>query len=278
MAEEIPPVTLTSVEATLGWLAESNVLKDPAIYRGQSRKWPLLPSLLRYRNIPPEFKDFDELERVIIHTFKSFGHPYFNCSVPTELDLKALAQHHGCPTRLLDWTLNPLVAFFFATENDDGEDGVLWCFRKYLLPLPLDGSSPLNIFNMVRFTVAHAPIHISPRITAQVGFFTVHANELGGIPGAPTPLKEEIPTINREPGIQHPYRAFDTAASIGIPGFRPPTLLHGIIPAECKKHIRYQLDLLNINRASLFPGLDGISDYIKATLTPRADESGEKAS
>jgi hypothetical protein len=36
-----------------------------------------------------------------------------------------LAQHHGCPTRSLDWTENPLVGLFFASEKGD-DDGVLW--------------------------------------------------------------------------------------------------------------------------------------------------------
>jgi hypothetical protein len=43
-------------------------------------------------------------------------------------------------------------------------------------------------------------------------------------------------------------------------------LTNAIIPADCKRLIRRQLDRLNVNRASLFPGLDGISDHIKASL------------
>ena len=277
MSEETPPVTetsvdvpsatLTSVEATLDWLAKSGALKDKAIYRGQSRKWPLLPSLFRYQDIAPKFKDPSLLEYHVFHLFKTLGHPYFNGSPPTEVDLMALAQHHGCPTRLLDWTANPLVAFFFATETDDHEDGVLWCFQKYFLPLSFGDFSPLKFLNRFGFTIVHSPIHISPRITAQAGIFTIHSHQL--LPSKRSfriPLEEEIFLLNHLPS-PHPYQKLDSEILNQTSEFSPPTLHYGVIPAGCKEHIGRQLEQLNINRASLFPGLDGISDYIKASLT-----------
>lgn len=78
-------------------------------------------------------------------------------------------QHHGCLTRLLDWTQSPLIAAFFAL-NKAGTRGtpVVYSIK---VPKPiLTSESPFEI-NGVR---TYFPPHISPRIQAQRSVFTVH--------------------------------------------------------------------------------------------------------
>ena len=82
------------------------------VFRGQSQHWPLKPSVARLNRYKPE------LEILLLNEFKRHSVSHFNTnSISDEWNWLALAQHHGLPTRLLDWTYNPLVAAYFASKH-----------------------------------------------------------------------------------------------------------------------------------------------------------------
>jgi hypothetical protein len=87
----------------------------------------------------------------------------------TDLDWLVVAQHHGLPTRLLDWSLSPLVACFFAVNDLSDTDGAIFIynvksFRK---------EEVIDVHNLREIT-AFMPSHSTKRIAMQSGFFTIH--------------------------------------------------------------------------------------------------------
>ncbi|MBA7656791.1 hypothetical protein ES703_64718 [subsurface metagenome] len=193
-------------------------------YRGVTNKeYELIPKIGR---IPlPRRRARSRTETLLFIRFKERALPYLDFMPRNDWDWLALAQHHGLPTRLLDWTRNPLVALYFAVEHETTSDSAVYVLKGQVA-LPLKANpNPFKFIGDGKFI----PDRISPRITTQLGIFTIHS-------------KPE-----------------NTFTSDNIDKL--------IIPNNIRGKLKGALDTYGINRSTLFPDLDGLAIYIAWQLS-----------
>lgn len=100
--------------------------------RGQSQAFgSLIPSIDRCH------RDLSRHEKLLLErrgidlwcsSARFFSHEGERLAIGDDLTALMVLRHYGIPTRLLDWTLSPWVAAYFAVNQDDEEDGELWAF------------------------------------------------------------------------------------------------------------------------------------------------------
>ena len=235
--------------------------RSPYAFRGLNRvNHDLSNSLLR---LSRGEHGITTLELSLLRNFKKYAHDYPANGVDSIWHWLALAQHHGLPTRLVDWTYSPLVALHFATENPAqyGEDGIVWCmnFVQANTRLPKRLRAILDDERSDTFTVEM--LHEFATLRA----FDALAKE-------PFVVFLEPPSLDTRILNQFALFSLMPSASARLEdwlGSHPELCRVVIVPAELKLEIRDKLDQANINERTLFPGLDGLSRWLERYYTPR---------
>lgn len=166
---EVTELTIDSFETFHKIMQSHN--KDEVIFRGvQSKDYVLKPHIGRVQ-VPPG-QSRSTVEKEIFESFKKRALPFISFMPRNDWDWLALAQHHGLPTRLLDWTRNPLVALYFAVENEFAGDSAIYAIKGLQLLSPTDNHDPFNYPEVAEFI----PDWIIQRISSQSAAFTIHPN------------------------------------------------------------------------------------------------------
>lgn len=237
-------ITITSFNELITTLQNPEYCCGHVIYRGVKDQinHKLIPSIGRLSDYKK--KSLTELIEHEEHILSLFRHRAYGelAKIPqNDWVWLALAQHHGLPTRLLDWTYSPMVAAFFATEPDLNPD-------RTIKDLPENGgaiyvlhdcdyldayNSNVNPFSSSMHSIVYAPV-VTNRIAGQGGMFTIH-----------TDPREEF--------------------QIGFEGGDgSPRWIHKLVfSKEVASQIQRALYFLGVRKGGIYPDLDGFSGDIK---------------
>lgn len=252
---------------------EYSPLKHPYskfwVFRGQGNSnWKLTPTLERAELIS------DEID--IINEFKRNAHLYIDTTnINSTLEWISLMQHYGAPTRLLDWTKSPYVAIFFAINNVDVDKNYssLYAINTFpiidMIRLRYSEKAEYKFLVKDKYLFKH---HLSDKEFRDV-FYTDFDSMTQNLYFEPlilpiVPFHSHV-RLNIQQGLflcatqTVNFGKFERILSRTFNDFDKKHFLRKyIIPHSLKPEIINELNYMNINDSTLFPGIEGFAKYV----------------
>jgi hypothetical protein len=242
--------------ADSSWCRHPHRIHSTVVWRGLSRS--------RYTNVSSLARlseDYRQLERHLIRNFRKYAHR--EAPGPAIWDWLSLAQHHGLPTRLLDWTFSPLVALHFATATWPDDDAIL-------LGVDCEGAHELLPGRLRSFYAREGSLVFTTEMLAELApdldAFDALADE------DPFVVFFEPPSLDERIVNQAAVLSAISDASCHMEDWmdeHPDLWRAWRIPTDVKAEVRERLDQAHVNERLLLPGLDGLAAWLRRYYSPR---------
>jgi FRG domain len=249
--------------ADSSWCRHPERVHSTLVWRGLARSsYSNVSSLARLS------EDYPQLERHLVRNFRKYAHR--EQPGPTTWDWLSLAQHHGLPTRLLDWTFSPQVALHFATASWAGDEAVL-------LAVDCEGAHELLPGRL------RAALEREGSLVFTTQMLAAHAEDLDAfdalIEDEPFVLFFEPPSLDERIVNQAAVLSAISAADHHMEQWleaQPELWRAWRIPPDLKAEARERLDQAHVNERVLLPGLDGLAAWLRRYYSPRRPPTEEE--
>ena len=249
-------------------------------YRGESSvNWRLLPSVLRHETswsresfyyhemlarCPGEFKNSSFLSKLVT------------------------MQHYGCPTRLLDVTLNSLIGLYFACESNHHEDGKVYIFPSIRGSISYADSEKVLFLSCLPHLSINEQKNLRQELKSYAGYNASLCHPLWTLDKMLSIAKKERPSLQGIPNIGDlmcPLFVQPDYTNDRIRNQQGAFIISGvfesldeaesrlkartaktcfIIEASAKKKILDELDSVGVNKATVYPNIEKIAEYLKS--------------